>query len=118
MRFIGNIIWFVFGGLLAAIVWLFLGVLLSITIIGIPLGRQCFKFSGLVLFPFGKDVDINFEKHPLANIIWAIFVGWEMAIGYLGIALFFFVTIIGIPFGIQWIKLAKLALLPFGAKIR
>ncbi len=118
MRLLGNIIWFIFGGLIAALLWFILGILLSMTIIGIPLGQQCFKFAGLVLFPFGKEVDINFDKHPIANILWLVFVGWEMALGYLGIGLFFMITIIGIPFGIQWLKLTKLALLPFGAKIR
>jgi uncharacterized membrane protein YccF (DUF307 family) len=118
MRLLGNIIWFVFGGLIAALLWMILGILLSVTIIGIPLGQQCFKFAGLMLFPFGKEVDINFEKHPIANILWLVFVGWEMALGYLGIGLFFMITIIGFPFGIQWLKLTKLALLPFGAKIR
>jgi len=117
MRLLGNIIWFVFGGLIAAILWALLGVLLSITIIGIPLGLQCFKFASLVLFPFGREVKINFDKHPIANILWAILFGWEMALGYIGIGVFFCITIIGIPFGLQWFKLTTLALLPFGAKI-
>lgn len=118
MRLIGNIIWFIFGGLFASILWIILGILLSITIIGIPFARQCFKFAEIVLTPFGKNVQLNFDKHPIANIIWAIFVGWEMALGYLAIAVFFAVTIIGIPFALQWIKLAQLALLPFGARIK
>ncbi len=118
MRLIGNIVWFVFGGFLAALLWLLLGFLLSITIIGIPFGLQCFKFSRLVLFPFGQEVISDFAEHPIMNLLWLIFVGWEMAIGYLGIALFFTLTIIGIPFAIQWFKLSVLALFPFGAKIR
>ncbi len=118
MRFLGNIIWFIFGGLIASLLWIILGILLSITIIGIPFARQCFKFAEIVLTPFGKNVKTNFDKHPIANIIWAILVGWEMALGYLAIALFFGITIIGIPFAIQWIKLAQLAILPFGAKIK
>ncbi len=118
MRFLGNIIWFIFGGFIASILWVILGILLSLTIIGIPLGTQCFKFAELVLTPFGKDVRLNVDKHPIANILWVIFVGWEMALAYLGIALFFTITIIGIPFAIQWAKLAKLALFPFGSKIR
>ncbi|MDO9629389.1 MAG: YccF domain-containing protein [Acholeplasmataceae bacterium] len=117
MRLIGNIIWFVFGGLIAALLWLLLGILLSITIIGIPLGLQCFKFAGLVLFPFGKEVRINFEKHPIANILWVILFGWEMAIAYVGIGIIFCITIIGIPFGLQWFKLTTLALFPFGATV-
>jgi len=117
MKLLGNIIWFVFGGLIAAILWALLGVLLSITIIGIPLGLQCFKFASLVLFPFGREVNIKFEKHPIANILWAVLFGWEMALGYIGIGILFCITIIGIPFGLQWFKLTTLALFPFGAKI-
>jgi uncharacterized membrane protein YccF (DUF307 family) len=118
MSIIGNIIWFIFGGLLAAFIWFILGVLVSITIIGIPLGKQFFKFSRLFLFPFGKDVRTQFEKHPIANIIWLILFGWEMALGYLVFAAILAITIIGIPFAIQWIKLVQLALFPFGARIR
>jgi uncharacterized membrane protein YccF (DUF307 family) len=116
MKLIGNIIWFVFGGAIAALLWLIAGVLLSITIIGIPFGVQAFKFAGLVVFPFGKDVDTNFSEHPIINILWAI--GWEMMLGYLGLGVLFCITIIGIPFGLQWFKLAQLALFPFGAKIK
>jgi len=118
MNLIGNIIWFIFGGFLAALLWAILGVILHITIIGIPFGRQCFKFARLFISPFGKNPQINFEKHPIANIIWLIFFGWEMALGYLFIAAFFTITVIGIPFAIQWFKLTKLALIPFGAKIQ
>jgi len=118
MRMIGNIIWFVFGGAIAALLWLILGVLLSITIIGLPFGLQCFKFAKLVIFPFGTEVKSDFSEHPIMNIIWLIFVGWEMAIAYLTIALGFAITIIGIPFAIQWVKLSILALVPFGSKIR
>ncbi|MBU1141642.1 MAG: YccF domain-containing protein [Firmicutes bacterium] len=118
MRTIGNIIWFVFGGAIAALLWFVLGLLLSITIIGLPFGMQCFKFSKLVLFPFGQEVKTDFSDHPIMNLIWIIFFGWEMAIGYLSIALAYAATIIGIPFAIQWVKLAVLALIPFGAKIK
>jgi len=118
MKTLGNIIWFVFGGAIAALLWLVLGILLSITIIGLPFGLQCFKFAKLVLFPFGKDVKTDFSDHPIMNIIWLLLFGWEMAIGYLTIALGFAITIIGIPFAIQWAKLSVLALVPFGSKIR
>jgi len=118
MKTLGNIIWFIFGGFLAALVWFFVGLLLYITIIGIPLGRQAFKFAKLVLFPFGKDVKPNFEKHPIANIIWILLAGWEMAIGYVSLGVVYCITIIGIPFGLQWFKLAVLALLPFGASVK
>ncbi len=118
MKFLGNIIWFIFGGFLAALLWYLVGLILYVTIIGIPLGKQAFKFAELVMFPFGKDIDLNIAKHPIINIIWAILFGWEMAMGYLIIAAVYCITIIGIPFGIQWFKLAILALVPFGAKVR
>lgn len=118
MKTIGNIIWFIFGGLFAAIGWFLVGCILYITIIGIPLGKQAFKFAELVLFPIGKDVQTHFDKHPIANIIWLLLAGWEMAIGYVTLGVIYCVTIIGIPFGIQWFKLAILALFPFGAKVK
>ncbi len=117
MKTIANIIWFILVGLWTAIGWFLLGCLLCITIIGIPFGRQCFKAAGLTLAPFGKDVNMNFGKHPIANALWAIFFGWELALGYLISGLVFCVTIIGIPVGLQSFKLAKLALFPFGARI-
>jgi uncharacterized membrane protein YccF (DUF307 family) len=117
MRLLGNLIWFIFGGLLIASLWFIFGLLLCITIIGIPLGKQFFKLSGFVLFPFGKEVQTNFDKRPILNIIWILLFGWEMAVAHLIIGLLFCITIIGIPFGKQWFKLTSLALLPFGAKI-
>ncbi len=118
MNFFGNLLWIIFGGLIAALLWLVSGVLLCVTIIGIPLGIQCFKMAGLVLAPFGKIVDTDFEEHPVANIIWLIVIGWEMCLGYIMIGVILCITIIGIPFAKQWFKMAKLTLLPFGADIK
>ncbi|ABX80707.1 YccF domain-containing protein [Acholeplasma laidlawii] len=118
MKILGNIIWFIFGGLFAGLAWFILGILLCITIIGIPIGLQFFKFAQLVIWPFGNDVNIDFNKHPILNILWIIFLGWETALGYIFIGAIFCMTIIGIPFGLQWFKLSKLALIPFGATIK
>ena len=118
LNLIFNIIWLIFGGIISAIAWLFLGLILCVTIIGIPLGKQCFKVAKLVIMPFGASVDLNFSSHPIANIIWAIFVGWELFLGYLFAGLILCVTIVGIPFGLQIFKLATLSIFPFGAKIR
>lgn len=114
---IGNIIWIIFGGLITSIGWLIVGVILTITIIGIPFGLQCFKFASLSLCPFGKSVESNFGEHPIMNILWLIFVGWEMALQYIVAGIINCLTIIGIPFGLQSFKLAVLSLFPFGAKI-
>lgn len=117
MKLIGNIIWLIFGGLIMSLLWFLLGLLLFITVIGIPFGLQLFKFAKLMLAPFGKEVNTNFDKHPIINILWLIFFGWEMALGYLIIGAVFCITIVGIPFGLQWFKLTKLALIPFGAEV-
>lgn len=120
MRFIGNIIWIIFGGLIGAIAWSLAGLLLCITIIGIPFGLQCFKIAGFVLWPFGRVIILgNFGAGGLIfNIIWLLVFGWEFALGHLVIGLIFCLTIIGIPFGLQHFKLAQLGLIPFGAEIR
>ncbi len=117
MKLIANVIWFVFGGCLIALAWLILGLLLCITIIGIPFGLQCFKAAGLTLAPFGKRVDTHFDRHPVANLIWAVLCGWELALGFLIAGILNCVTIIGIPLGLQSFKLMKLAFLPFGATV-
>jgi len=119
MRLIGNIIWLVLGGFIGMLLWFFAGLLVCVTIIGIPFGIQCFKIAGLVLWPFGKDVRLgDFGMGGLlGNILWIIILGWELAILHLCLGLFFSITIVGIPFGLQHFKFARLALLPFGAKI-
>lgn len=118
MSCLGNLIWMIFGGLGGAISWLLAGCLWCITIVGIPIGLQCFKFASLSFAPFGKDVvyhttSLNF----IVNVLWLIFSGIPLAIGHLFSALLLCITIIGIPFAKQSFKLAGLALRPFGAEI-
>ncbi len=117
MRIIGNILWFVFGGLILGLAWAILGLILCITIIGIPFGIQCFKAAILSFAPFGKKVDIDFTEHPIANVIWAVLCGWEIALAYLIYGVIFCITIVGIPLGLQMFKFMKLAFFPFGADI-
>lgn len=117
MKTLGNIIWFLLIGLGSAIGWFFLGLLWCVTIIGIPFGLQAFKMAKLVLFPFGKIVKSDFGKHPIANILWLIFGGLELAFSYVIVGVIFCITIIGIPFGKQCFKLATLAAIPFGANV-
>lgn len=117
MKLIANIIWFILGGLWLGLAWSVLGILLCITIIGIPFGVQCFKAAALSFAPFGKQVVVHYDKHPIANIIWAILCGWELALVYLLSGVLCCITILGIPMGIQSFKLMKLAFLPFGAAV-
>lgn len=120
MSFLGNLIWFIFGGFWSWLLWFLYGILWCITIIGIPIGTQCFKFAKLSLFPFGKEVDTSGMGtfSTLLNIIWVIVTGIPMALNYAILGLAFCITIIGIPFGKQYFKLAKLALTPFGANVK
>ena len=118
VNFLGNVIWFIFGGLTGAIGWFLAGCLWSITIIGIPIGMQCFKIAGLSLWPFGKEVVYDGGGMSLiVNIIWLIISGLPLALGLLMSGLLLCITIIGIPFGMQSFKLAQLALMPFGARV-
>lgn len=119
MRLIGNILWLILGGLFLAASWAVIGLVLCVTIIGIPLGVQAFKMAGLTLTPFGKTVVYGGGVGSvLANIVWFVLAGVWMAIGYVFAGLLNCVTIIGIPFDIQSFKMAKLALWPFGSQIR
>ena len=118
MSLLGNIIWFIFGGLFSALGWYIVGLLWCVTIIGIPVGMQCFKFGSLTLFPFGKEIQYGGGAGKfILNILWLIFGGFELAVAHVTFGLVLCCTIIGIPFGLQHFKLAKLALLPFGAEI-
>lgn len=118
MKFLGNIIWFVFGGFINFLAWSFIGLLWSITIIGLPVGIQCFKIAGLSAWPMGREVLISTSGSSLLfNLVWIIFGGIEIAAANLFSGLLLCLTVIGIPFGLQQFKLAKLALFPFGASV-
>lgn len=118
MNLLGNIIWIICGGLLSAIGWWLAGVVWCITVVGIPVGLQCFKMSSLSLDPFGKEVvDEGGAVSCLLNVLWLIFSGAELAIANLLIGCALCITVIGIPFGKQFFKIARLALFPFGARI-
>lgn len=118
MGCLGNILWLIFGGLVSALSWAAAGCLWCITIIGIPVGMQCFKFVSLSLCPFGKQVTYGGGAGSLIlNIIWLIISGLPLAIEHAVMGCLLCVTIIGIPFGMQHFKLAKLALMPFGSDV-
>lgn len=119
MGCLGNLLWFVFGGFISGMSWCLAGVLWCITIVGIPVGTQCFKFAGLSFFPFGKEVTYGGGAGSLIlNVIWLVVSGLPLAMEHLAIGLVLCITVIGIPFGLQQFKLAKLALMPFGASVR
>ena len=119
MKILGNILWWLLGGLVTSVVWFLIGVLLCCTVVFIPFGLQCLKISKLLLWPFGSHVEVGQFGFSgfIFNIIWICLVGWELAIMHLIAAFLCTITIIGIPMASQHLKLAKLSFLPFGAKI-
>lgn len=121
MNGIGNLIWLLFGGLLAALGYLIGGLVLCITIVGIPWGFQCFKLASLVLWPFGKKI-VSDPQTPgclntLFNLIWIVCGGWYTALVHIVMGLLLSITIIGIPWGRQHFKLVEISLMPFGKRI-
>ena len=118
MGCLGNALWFLFGGFAMGMGWLLAGVLWCVTIVGIPVGVQCFKLAKLAFFPFGKEVRYGGGVGSmLLNILWLLLSGIPLAIEAAAVGLLFCITIIGIPFGKQCFKLAKLALMPFGTEV-
>ena len=128
MGAIGNLLWFVLGGFFMGLGWWLAGLLAFITIVGIPWGKACFVIGQFAFFPFGKEAVSRKELSNqddigtgglglMGNIIWFIFAGIWLAIGHVISAICCFVTLIGIPFGIQHLKLAGIALAPIGKTI-
>lgn len=128
MRLLGNLLWFILGGVIMGLAWWLAGLLAFITIIGIPWGRACFVIGSFSFFPFGKEAinrdELTREQDigtgPLGvigNVIWFVVAGIWLAIGHLMAALCCFITLIGIPFGIQHLKLAGIAIFPIGKTV-
>ncbi len=121
MNFIGNLVWLIFGGLAAALGYIVGGFLLCLTIVGIPFGLQCFKIAGLVLWPFGRRVVSTGGSTGcfslLFNIIWLLCGVLYTAVVHLFFAAILFITIIGIPFARQHLKLMEISLMPFGKEV-
>lgn len=123
-----NILWVVLGGLMMALGWWLAGVICAITVVGLPWARSCFVIGRFSLWPFGQEA-VNRRDHRgrddlgtgsmglIGNVLWFLVAGWWLAIGHLTSALACFVTIVGIPFGIQHMKLALIALAPVGMTV-
>ena len=119
MRLIGNILWIIFGGLLSALGWIAAGAMWCVTIVGIPIGLQCFKLASISFNPFGKEViyEDSGAVSFLVNVLWLLLSGWVLALCNFILGCVLCVTIVGIPFGKQFFKIAKLSLRPFGAVV-
>jgi uncharacterized membrane protein YccF (DUF307 family) len=123
MRVLGNLIWLVFGGLEAGLAWWLAALLAAITIIGIPFAIAAFRIGAFTFWPFGREVIDRPEPEDrkllilVGNIIWIVLGGIWLALAHLVLALLLAITIIGIPFALQHLKLARLSLMPFGKEI-
>lgn len=128
LRTLGNLLWLVLGGLVMGLGWWLAGLLCAITIVGLPWAKACFVIGQFAFWPFGKEAvnreQVNGQRDigtgalgTLGNVLWFIFAGVWLAIGHLLSAVACFVTIIGIPFGLQHLKLAAMTLAPIGKTI-
>lgn len=121
MNFLGNIVWIIMGGLVTALMYWFAGLIMCITIIGIPFGVQLFKIGTLALWPFGRELTSKADSGSclqlVFNILWIVLGWWEIALTHLIFGFILCCTIVGIPWGVQHFKLAAGSLLPFGKEI-
>ena len=122
MKGIGNILWLILGGLVAALIYFLVGVVLFCTIIGIPFGIQLFKLGEYALWPFGREL-VNKPGEPgcvsiVMNLLWILLGWWEVALVHLVCGLVFCITIVGIPFGLQHFRMGLQSVFPFGKEVR
>lgn len=128
IRFILNVLWFICGGLVTGLGWLLAGVLLAITIVGLPYAGAAFRIAGFAFWPFGKEIvsrEILTGRSDLGtgamgtvlNVIWFLLAGWWLALGHVMVAVAEAITIIGIPFAIKDLQLAHIALAPIGREV-
>jgi len=121
MSILGNLLWFVLGGFLTGMIYIIIGIVSCVTIIGIPFGFQLIKIGFYAFMPFGKSTNFGAGEPGcfgvIFNILWVVTGWWEIALLHLIIGGLLCITIIGIPFGYQHFKIAKLSLLPFGQSI-
>lgn len=128
MRTLGNLLWFLLGGVYMGLGWWLAGVLMYLSIVGIPFGRACFEIGTFTFFPFGYEAVSRDELTgkedvgtgplgTLGNVLWFVLCGWWLALGHLVTAIGLFLTIIGIPFGLQHVKIAGLTLSPIGKAV-
>ncbi|MDB5393813.1 MAG: putative rane protein [Rhodospirillales bacterium] len=128
MNLILNLLWFILGGVWMGLAWVLAGVVMVITVVGIPWARAAFSIASFSFWPFGRmavdrrlltgrdDIGTG-ALGVVGNIVWFLLAGWWLALGHLATALALAVTIIGIPFAFQHIKLALLAVAPIGQEI-
>ncbi len=123
IRFVLNVLWFIWGGFFLGLGWLLAGVILAITVVGLPYAGAAFRIAGFSFWPFGKEIvrrEAGLASGPLGvvlNVIWFVLAGWWLALGHLLVAVTEAISIIGIPFAIKDLQLAQIALAPIGRDV-
>jgi uncharacterized membrane protein YccF (DUF307 family) len=128
MTLLLNILWFIFGGFAAGLAWVIGGLLLAVTIVGLPWAGAAFRIAGFSFAPFGRQVverryvtgrdDLGTGSTGfLLNVVWFVFAGWYIALAHLTIGIAQCLTIVGIPFALQHFKLAVIAFAPVGRTV-
>ncbi len=121
MSVLGNILWLIFGGFFSGLGYIIGGLLMCLTIVGIPFGVQSIKLGFATFAPFGKSIRETPTSYGclkiVFDILWLVFVGWEIALIHLGFAAILAISIVGIPFAMQHIKLVPVSLFPFGQEL-
>ena len=122
MKILGNILWLIFGGILIALIHFIVGLVMCVTIIGIPFGVQLFKLGVYAIWPFGHEL-VDRPNQPdwlsvIMNLLWILLGWWEISVFHLVFGLLFCITIVGIPFGVQHFKMVIPSIMPFGKEIR
>ena len=122
MSCLGNVIWMIFGGFFAGLGYILGGLLICLTIVGIPIGKQAIKLGVATMAPFGREIvpseEAGLPSYVIVNIIWAVLFGWEIAVTHIISGIVLGITIVGIPFAKQHFKLVPLAVAPFGRDLR
>ena len=121
MRLTANLLWLLFGGIVIAAVYFIVGLLMCITIIGIPFGVQLFKLGSFALWPFGRDL-VNGPGEPgclsvVMNLVWILLGWWEIALMHVFFGLLLCITIVGIPWGLRHFRMAIASVSPFGKEV-
>ena len=122
MKTLGNLVWLVVGGFLVALIYYLVGLVMCITLIGIPFGVQLFKLGTFAMWPFGREL-IDGPGEPgclsaVMDLIWILTGWWEVSLIHLVCGLIFCITIVGIPWGLQHFKMIIPSIFPFGKTIR
>ena len=119
LRGVANVVWLVVAGWELLLAWWFAGLLVCLTVVGIPFGVQLFKIGLYAAWPFGRSAKVV-DPSPLGtvgNVLWVVLIGWWLALAHVVAAVAVALTIVGIPAAWVNLKLVSIAFMPFGRRV-